>query len=120
MTTERSRRGRSAEDAALTLLCGHGLRLLARNVRSRGGEIDLVMRDGDTVVFVEVRSRRRSDYGTAAESVGARKQQRLIHAARTWLARNPRDARRPLRFDVVAYTGAEEAEWLRNAIEVSA
>ena len=44
----------------------------------------------------------------------------LLEGARSWLARNPRDARRPLRFDVVAYTGTDEAEWLRNAIEVSA
>ena len=58
MTTEGHRRGRAAEDAALRQLQAAGLRLVARNARSRGGEIDLIMRDGDTLVFVEVRSRR--------------------------------------------------------------
>lgn len=120
MATERHRRGRAAEDAALHTLQAAGLRLVARNVRSRGGEIDLIMRDGETLVFVEVRSRRSRSHGGALASIDARKQQRMVHAARSWLARNPRDNDRPMRFDVLAYEGDEDARWLRDVLEVSA
>lgn len=111
-------RGAAAEDAALALLQAHGLRLLQRNYRCRGGEIDLVMRDGETLVFVEVRARASARYGLALESVDARKQRRLLFAARHWLMRHPEDMGRVLRFDVVGFQGAEAAEWLRGAFEV--
>lgn len=120
MTTEGHRRGRAAEDAALRQLQAAGLRLVARNARSRGGEIDLIMRDGDTLVFVEVRSRRSRSHGGALGSVDARKQQRMIRAAQSWLALHPREAGRPMRFDILAFEGEEDGHWLRNAIEASA
>ncbi len=97
-----------------------GLRLLARNYHTRQGEIDLVMRDRDTIVFVEVRYRRSAGHGDAAASVTAGKQARLVLAARHWLACHPQHAQCPCRFDVVSYDGtaaAAHAAWLRNAFD---
>ena len=109
--------GRAAEAQAETLLQRAGLRLLARNWRCRGGELDLVMLDGDTVVFVEVRYRRHAAWGGALESVDARKRQRLILAAELFLQRESRWGRSPCRFDVVALAPGQEPNWLRNAFE---
>ena len=104
--------GRSAEDAALARLKQSGLVLLERNYRARRGEIDLVMRDGDTLVFVEVRYRSGAGYGTAVETVDRRKRARLIAAAQSYLQQNR--WRRACRFDVVALQGAR-LDWLRDA-----
>jgi len=107
------RRGDRAEAAALALLRRAGLVLLARNLACRAGELDLVMREGDVLVFVEVRSRGSARYGGAAASVGHAKQQRLRRAAQRFLpelARRHWGAALPrCRFDVVA----EEAGGLR-------
>ena len=110
--------GRGAEDRALLFLQGQGLKLIARNWRCKAGELDLVMRDADTVVIAEVRKRVRSDYGTAVETVDRRKQLKLARATRLLLARRPDLAEAPLRFDVVTLDGAEKIEWLREAFEV--
>ena len=83
----RAQAGASAEDLAVRFLSGHGLAIVARNVRSRLGEIDIVARDGDTLVFVEVRLRRRHDFGGAAESITASKRARIRAAAELYLAR---------------------------------
>ena len=90
--------GQRAENQAARFLEQRGLTVLARNYRCRGGEIDLVCRDGDTTVFVEVRLRTRQDFGGAAASITAAKQARLILAARHWLARH---GETPCRFDAV-------------------
>ena len=83
--------------------------------RERGGEIDLIMRDGAVTVFVEVRYRRSASYGDAASSVTQKKQQRLLQAARLWLSRqNGSFDTVDCRFDVVAFTG-NDIQWLRNA-----
>jgi len=108
--------GSRAEDRALLFLQGRGLKLLARNWRCKLGELDLVMQDGDTVAVVEVRSRTRSDYGAAAETVDRRKQARLVRATRLWLARRPELAEQPLRFDLVTLD-AGELEWHREAFD---
>ena len=108
-------RGADAEQAALDWLLARGLSLVRRNFRARGGEIDLIMRDGDSVVFVEVRARTGSSHGLAIETVDARKQARLIYAARLWLTQHPQDAERPLRFDVVALQGTAAPLWVRDA-----
>lgn len=113
-------RGRQAETAAAAWLARRGLRLLGRNVRTRGGELDLVMRDGDTLVFIEVRARRSTRYGGAAASITATKQQRLIRAARGWLMTHPQHARQPVRFDILAYEGPGEPHWICNAIDAAA
>jgi len=113
-------RGRAAEDAALGFLQSHGLMLLARNHRCRLGEIDLVMRDGDSLVFVEVRAREGSSHGGAAASIGRAKQRRIAAAARHFLMTHPRASELPARFDVVAIGGPEGAqppEWIRAAFD---
>ena len=92
-----------------------GMRFLAAKVRERGGEIDLIMQDKSTTVFVEVRYRKSSLFGGAAASVTSGKQRKLLHAARLWLARhNGSFDTVDCRFDVVAFTG-NEVEWIQNA-----
>jgi len=109
-------RGREAENRAWEYLRSRGLRLLQRNYRSRRGEIDLVLQDQDSLVFVEVRYRRESRFGTGAESVDRRKQSKLIACAQHYMQTNPAIARQPCRFDVVSVGGSGEAiEWIRNA-----
>jgi putative endonuclease len=117
-TTELGRRG---EDDAARHLESQGLTLLERNYRCRGGEIDLVMLDGGTLVLVEVRSRSTSEHGGAAATVGFRKQRKFIRAARHLLLTRPDYRRLPARFDVVAIdpdpAGAKEpvVTWIRDA-----
>jgi putative endonuclease len=110
-------RGRWAEDAACRHLESLGFRLEARNVRLAGGEIDLVLRDGDTLVFVEVKAR--GARGTAAAAVSADKRRRLGRAAAMWAARwgLPSGG---LRFDVVTVEGRGSAcslQHVRGAFE---
>ncbi len=107
--------GDAGEAVAADYLVAQGLRVLARNFRVKGGEIDLVCRDGATTVFVEVRRRASADFGGAGASINARKQQRLILAARHWLARHGECA---CRFDCVLIDGTnkgDKLEWLRDA-----
>ena len=109
--------GARAEDLACRFLLARGLVLIARNYRSRHGEIDLVMRDGDTIVFVEVRMRSRSDFGGAAASIDARKRMRLVKTAEHYLQRRERTSR-PCRFDAVCLTenkGGRNIEWIPDA-----
>jgi putative endonuclease len=111
--------GDAAEDRALTHLRQAGLRLVARNYRTPGrggGEIDLVMRDGGTLVFVEVRRRAGRDYGGAAGSIGLTKQRRIVFAARHFLLRL--GAPPPCRFDVVTVEDARIG-WLRAAFDAA-
>lgn len=111
--------GDAAEAHAQDFLEQRGLRLLHRNWACRSGELDLVMLDGDTVVFVEVRYRRHAGWGGALASVDARKQQKLIRAAQLFLQKESRWARHPCRFDVVALGAheADESNWIRNAFD---
>ena len=107
--------GDAREKPARRWLERHGLRFIAANARERGGEIDLIMRDGAVIVFVEVRYRRSASYGDAAASVTPQKQQRLLKAARLWLSRqNGSFDTVDCRFDVVAFTG-NDIQWLKNA-----
>ncbi|MBB3104652.1 YraN family protein [Azomonas macrocytogenes] len=120
MTDDTRSRGRAAEAFALAHLSRHGLRLLAQNWSCRLGELDLVMLDGDTVVFVEVRYRSHQAWGGALESVNARKQQKLIRAAQLFLQKERRWAEHPCRFDVVALDSSSprpEPSWIRNAFD---
>lgn len=104
--------GAAGEERALAYLQQHGLVLVECNFRCKGGEIDLIMRAGEVLVFVEVRKRASARYGGAAASVTAGKQARLIRAAQFFLQRH----RFPpaCRFDVIAIEG-ERIEWLRDA-----
>ena len=109
--------GDAAEDRALDHLRRAGLRLVARNYRTPGrggGEIDLVMRDGATLVFVEVRRRASGGHGGAAGSIGFIKQRRIVFAARHFLLRL--GAPPPCRFDVVTVEEGRVA-WLRAAFD---
>ncbi len=111
-------RGAKAEDRALAYLQSHGLALLARNYRCRGGELDLVMEAAGMLVFVEVRYRASADFGTPEETITASKQKRLLLAARIYLLHHPRHAARPMRFDVVSLQGKlpeARIKWIRNA-----
>ncbi|MGH8446373.1 MAG: YraN family protein [Solimonas sp.] len=108
--------GAAAEDAALRLLERRGLKLVARNARFRGGELDLVMRDGDVLVIVEVRSRSSSRFASAVESVDARKRGKLMLAAQLFVAAHPEHAERALRFDVVAFDDGKP-QWIAAAFD---
>lgn len=110
-------RGADAEELAAQHLKRQGLSLLARNWRCRHGEIDLIMRDGAALVFVEVRARQRADYGGAAESITAAKRGRLQRSAEAYLAQTPH--RGPCRFDAVLID-ADRVTWLRNAFDAQA
>ena len=113
-----ARRGAAAEALAADYLVSQGLRLLARNWRVRGGEIDLVCADGATLVFVEVRLRCSTDFGGAAASITTTKQRRLIVAARHYLQRHRRSCQdRPCRFDAVLLASLEttELQWVKDA-----
>jgi putative endonuclease len=111
--------GRAAEDRALAELGAAGLVLVARNFRCRVGEIDLVMRDRGTLVFVEVRQRRSALFGSASESVTPAKQRRLRAAAALFVAWHPSLGAMPMRFDLVALDGnggqrEPRLQWLRG------
>lgn len=113
--------GAGAEESACNYLLGRGLRLIARNYRCRYGEIDLIMgddsADSSTLVFVEVRMRSRTDFGSGAESVDARKQGRILRSAEHYLKRHGSLLAR-CRFDVVSIhrVGKEHRiDWIRKA-----
>ena len=110
----RQAKGAAAEQLAADYLMRQGLSIIERNFRVRGGEIDLICRDGRTTVFVEVRLRSRGDFGGAAASITATKQARLIMAARHWLLRH---GETPCRFDcmLLDQLDTHHIEWLRNA-----
>ena len=121
MNACRSRdRGAAAEDAALRHLETHGLSFLDRNYRCRVGEIDLVMREHQTMVFVEVRYRKSDAFGSGAESVTRSKQRRIIKTALYYLQAKPHLENAPCRFDVVSIGGRLgnfDIEWIVDAFE---
>jgi putative endonuclease len=108
--------GSEAEDAAARFLERRGLQVVARNFRTRFGEIDLVARDGASLVFVEVRLRSSARFGGGAGSIDAGKRRKVVRAARIYLSRVRPEP--PCRFDVVTLDGASP-QWLRGAFEVS-
>lgn len=113
--------GRRAEEAARAYLIAQGLTTVAANVRFNGGELDLVMREGEVLAFIEVRYRRSAAFGGGAASVDARKQRRMALAAQLFLQRNPRLAALPCRFDVVEAEGdahAPRLRWIRDAFRL--
>ncbi len=105
--------GTGKEELARHYLEQSGLRLVECNYRCRQGEIDLIMRDSNCLAFIEVRYRKSAGFGSPAETVTQNKQRRIILAARHYLQRHPT----PLdcRFDVLAITGTQRIEWLKNA-----
>lgn len=120
---DRKETGDTGETVALKYLLKEGLRPLLKNYRCRGGEIDLVMLDRQTLVLIEVRLRSNRRFGGAAASVDTRKQQRLILAAKHLLLTKPELNRFQARFDVIALTpqagGENKVEWIRDAFMTS-
>ncbi|RMG35349.1 MAG: YraN family protein [Gammaproteobacteria bacterium] len=112
MSTKR-KQGEQAESAAEHWLNERGLRPVARNYRCRGGEVDLIMRHDETLVFVEVRLRRHHTFGGALASVDRRKQHRLILAAQHYLQHHSWEG--PCRFDVVGLDARGVADWVQDA-----
>ncbi|WP_106478384.1 YraN family protein [Phytohalomonas tamaricis] len=118
LPSEKRRRGQDIEVLTAHWLTAQGLTEIARNQHARGGEIDLIMRDGETLVFVEVRYRATTRYGSPLETVTVTKQRRLIKAARFYLANNRLSC--SCRFDVVGVTGhlsALEFTWIKSAFD---
>lgn len=113
-------RGRAAEEAAEAYLRRLGLKIVARNVMTRAGELDLVALDGETLCFVEIKARTSAEYGRSIESVGPRKQERIARAAALFLARNR--SQRACRFDVLGLDRGEDGRWsftyLRDAFRL--
>lgn len=108
--------GKKAEDIACSFLVKNGLILITRNYHCRHGEIDLIMQDSDTLVFVEVRYRKNNTFGSAAESVNQTKQRKLIFSANHYLSKHPNDG--DLRFDVVALSPNQTPQWINNAFSI--
>lgn len=108
-------KGHDAETKAAIFLSQNKLKLLERNYRCRLGEIDLIMQDGNTLVFVEVRMRNSDHYGGAAASITPAKQAKLIQTAKHYLARQDDDM--PCRFDAILISGNHEIEWIQNAFD---
>lgn len=109
--------GDKAERKALSFLICEGLRPVARNFRSRGGEIDLIMLHGDCLTFVEVRYRTSSRFSAPALTVDGRKQRKILRTAAMFLAREQRYSRHTVRFDVVAIADGLDGdiEWIQDA-----
>ncbi len=115
----KDQRGQIAENTALKYLLAKGLNLIARNYNSRTGEIDLIMEDAETIVFVEVRYRRTKKFGSPLESITQNKQNHLTQCALQYLSSNR--INRPSRFDVVGISPNQESldiEWIPNAFQV--
>ena len=110
--------GEDKERLAERYLQAQGLRPITRNHRCRFGELDLVMRDGDCLVFVEVRYRRSTRFGSPEQTVNYHKQRRLCAAASHYLQTYPSVL--PCRFDVVAIGARDEIQWIKNAFSAPA
>lgn len=110
--------GRLAEQTAERYLARHGLRLVRRNFRGKQGEIDLIMDDGKVLVFIEVRHRRNSRFGSAVESINPRKQARLIKTAELYISATGGASKRQCRFDTIDFDGEitdNNLRWIKNA-----
>lgn len=116
--TPKQKLGTQAEQAALQYLQQQGLRRVENNYRCKLGEIDLIMRDGKTLVFVEVRARRNNRFGLPIETVAASKQKKLIRTALYYLQQHKLDT--PCRFDVIGIDHGSEPvqlQWIKNAFQ---
>ncbi|TCP96861.1 putative endonuclease [Cricetibacter osteomyelitidis] len=119
MFSPKRQQGARFEQQARLFLESQGLRFIAANQNFKCGELDLIMADGTTTVFVEVRQRKNDLYGSAIESVGKQKQQRWLAAANMWLVqRNLSLEDADCRFDLIAFGRTEQdIEWLPNFLD---
>jgi putative endonuclease len=111
--------GIEAEKLAATFLANHGLKLVTQNYHCRFGEIDLIMTDASTLVFIEVKLRSGSQFGGAAASITRQKQQKLILTAQHYLQQTNYKTEPACRFDAILMpkTNLQHIEWIRNAFE---
>jgi putative endonuclease len=109
-------KGDSAEQQALAYLTEQGLQLVCSNFRCKMGELDLVMRDGSALVIVEVRFRKSAQFGGALASITRQKQARIIAATQHYVIINHLN-HASIRFDVVAVSGDNRLEWIKNAFQ---
>lgn len=113
------KKGQQAEQLACEYLKKNGLRLVQQNYRCPMGEIDLIMKDKSMLVFIEVRYRKNTQYGSGAETVGTRKQRKLLHTAMHYLQRHA-SSKSTCRFDVVSIANencAEDFQWIQDAFQ---
>ena len=117
----RLRKGRTAEDVAVDFIKKKGFKIIARNFRTRLGEIDIIALDRDILVFMEVRSVSSLNFGHPEESITSRKQQKIVQTAQIFLKNNKRFANHLYRFDFVGVTWTDKKpniKWIKNIIEV--
>jgi putative endonuclease len=118
-----SQRGAAAERLAVQYLQARGVTVIARNLRCRAGEIDLICLDAEVLAMIEVRQRSRHDFGGALASVSPLKQRKIIRAARFLLRCRPPWRNRPIRFDVLAVQGSLQGEhhivWIKDAFRAT-
>jgi putative endonuclease len=123
VVSSRIESGAAAEAFAAEFLTTQGLSVIARNLRCKAGELDLVCLDGEVLVIVEVRRRSRADFGGALASVNRRKQRKLIRATRFQWQRQPEWRARVLRFDVLALQGrpdgTQDILWVKDAFRAA-
>ena len=125
MKSHNQRFGESAEVLAEQLLRNKGYRILARNIRLPGGELDLIVLQGEMLVFVEVKARRTERFGGTRYAIHRRKEERMIKLAAQYLSKHPSETTqpRPCRFDVILCReqshGPMEIQHIENAFEVS-
>ena len=120
MNTSTIEKGQDAEKLASEHLEKQGLTLIERNFRCPRGEIDIIMEQGKTIVFVEVRYRKHTQFGTGAETVTKNKQSKLIMTAMYYLQKKPQYSNRPSRFDVVSITPelhGPHIDWITDAFQ---
>lgn len=109
-------KGRLAEEKALAHLTQHGFKLVMQNYRCRLGEIDLIMRDRDYLVFIEVRSRVSTDFGGGLASITYAKRQKIIKSAVHYMMTHKEQSNLAMRFDVISIDGKSAViTWLKNA-----
>lgn len=118
---DRNKIGKDAEKMAERFLTKHRLKLIERNFNSRFGEIDLIMQEGDTIAFIEVRYRNSKQFGGAAASVTPLKQAKIIKTAQLFLSQHPRLANKNCRFDVIAFeydAAPSNPLWYKDAFRI--
>ena len=109
--------GQDAEKEACQFLASKGYELVEKNFSARSGEIDLIMQNNKTLVFIEVRFRRGASHGTGAETVTSAKRRRIIRTAESYLQANPDTANRDYRFDVLSM--GSSIDWIENAFSLN-
>jgi putative endonuclease len=116
---EHLEKGRQAEDLAANAVTKAGLKIIQRNFQSRFGEIDLICRQGKELIFVEVRYRSHTGYGSAASSVTVAKQKKISKAAQYFILNNPALSSLYMRFDVIGIDAENSIEWIKGAFQAA-